>query len=467
MDYLKNFRGDTMFDLKVGLLLFIITSIVIIGFHCIVASMDTYKKNKEVISFEGLEYKSMSLLIPCYNEAVVIRTALSTIKKLKYPNLEVIFINDGSSDDTLNILDKELNLRKIPNGYGDFQCNKINGTYVSDKNKNIFVIDKINGGKADSLNAGSNFASKRYVVTLDADSILKEDALDHINYTLQNSDVIAVGGNVVAAQGVKNYNGDTIFCKFKGNFLEKIQFIEYLRGFYVLKNSYAKLNALSVISGAFGVFDKEVMIKVGGFENTVGEDIDITIKFARYAKENNKKLAYNDKAICFTELPNNWSDLRKQRVRWQKAFLDAMKNHFSFIINNCLTNPLAFVMLFDNFLLMYATTIITFVSFIVVFLLLLLGNTVDSIFYVMFTIGIIMFLLYNIVTFRIMKNSCLSVKHLKIRHIAQVLTYEFLCYRPIMNAIILYGSIEFIFNPGGWNKVQRIGVVDEEKEVVV
>ena len=456
-----------MFDLKVGLLLFIITSVVIIGVHLIVSSIDTYKKNKEVINFDDLEYKSMSLLIPCYNEAVVIRTVLSTIKKLKYPDLEIIFINDGSSDDTFNILNKELKLRKISYRYGDFQCNKINGTYASDTNKNIFVIDKINGGKADSLNAGSSFASKRYVVTLDADSILKEDALDHINYTLQDSDVIAVGGNIVAAQGIKNYNGDTIFCKFKGNFLEKAQFLEYLRGFYVLKNSHAKLNALSIISGAFGVFDKEVIIKVGGFENTVGEDIDITIKFARYAKENNKKLAYNDKAICFTELPNTWSDFRKQRIRWQKGFLDAMKNHFPFIISNCLTNSLAFVMFFENFLLMYATTIITFVSFIVVFVLLLLGNTVDSIFYVMLAICIVMFLLYNIVTFKIMKNSCLSIKHLKIRHIAQVLIYEFLCYRPIMNAIVIYGSIEFFFNPGGWNKVQRIGVVDEEKEVVV
>lgn len=444
-----------------GILLFILAAIVIPLFHCCLAYFISKKKSYEVISFDGLDRKSMSLLIPCYNEEVVIKSAISSIKKLSYSNLEVIFINDGSSDRTLDILKKEFKLKKISYKSGVLESKDIINTYESKTNKNIFVIDKVNGGKADSLNAGINLSSNQYVVTLDADSILKEDALDYINYTLQDEDVIAVGGNVVAAQGVCNYNGSKIYTTLKSKYIERVQFIEYLRGFYILKNSYSKINALSVISGAFGVFNKDIMFEVGGFADTVGEDIDITIKFSKYAKDNNKKIAYNDRALCFTELPNTWGDLSKQRIRWQKAFLDAIKNHRAFILKNIITNSLAFVMLFESFLLLYLTTIVTLVGYICLFGYILRGHTIDSRVYIMFAIGIFMFILHNVITFRIMDNTCLSREKLSISEIIITLFYEFLFYRPIMNIIIIYGSIEFIFKPGGWNKVSRIGVSDD------
>ncbi len=446
--------------MDLGILIFIISSVIIPIFYCITALIIYKQKNKEIINLNNLECKPISLLIPCYNESVVIKSSISSIKKIDYPNLEVIFINDGSNDDTLKILQKELNLKLVPNRYNGLHSKNVLASYQSMSNKNIFVIDKENGGKADSLNAGINFASLDYVATLDADSILKDNALYHINHTLQDNDIIAVGGNVVAAQGVHNTSGPTIFTKFKGKFIERAQFIEYLRGFFILKNAYSKFNALSVISGAFGVFNKKIVFEVDGFEDTVGEDIDITIKFARYAKDHNMKISYNDRAMCFTELPNTWRDLFKQRVRWQKAFLDALKNHFSFIFKNCLTDTLAFVMLFENFILMYTSTIITFVGIFYMLISLLMGNPIDDRIYVLFAIGMAVYLIYNIVAFTVMKVSCLDTRKLSFISIVLVLTYEFFFYRPIMNIIILYGSVEFLFNPGGWNKVERIGAND-------
>lgn len=443
--------------------LFLIATAFIV-FHMVLGLKTHLKKNLNLSDLKKTKtYKGLSLLIPCYNEEVVLKAALDSLKDSSYPNLEIVLINDGSSDRTLDILKEELKLVRVFNRHGKFKSKSIIATYKSTLYDNMFVIDKDNGGKADSLNAGMNFASKEYVVTLDADSVLREDSLYHINYTLQDTDVIAVGGNVVVSQGIKNYDGEVINCNSKGSFLEFAQFIEYLRGFFILKNSYAHLNALSVISGAFGVFNKNVMAAVGGFSDTVGEDIDITIKFNRYAIENNKKIKYNDQAMCFTEVPNNWSDLKKQRVRWQKAFLDAIKNHFGFIVRSSFKNSLAFFMLVENFVFMYATTIITIVGMAFLAISVIQGYKLDVKVYLIFTIGTIVFLAYNIITFKIAISSKIALDDIKFSKLISLLAYEFLFYRPLSILIILYGTVEYFFNPGGWNKVQRIGVSNPNK----
>lgn len=433
--------------------LFISLHLLVVYKHKITNLKSKIENPKKVKSF-----KDIAVLIPCYNEEVVLYPSIKSFSTIEYPNLKVVFINDGSRDKTIDILRRELDLVRIENKTGKLESETILGTYRSKKYENMFVIDKENGGKADSLNAGINFVDSDYIVTLDADSILKDDALYYINCSLQDEDVIAVGGNVVVSQGIKNYNGDVIKCKASGKFLETIQFIEYLRGFFVLKNSYAKMNALFVISGAFGIFKRDVMLDVNGFTKTVGEDIDVTIKFNRYALENKKKIKYNDQAICFTEVPNNWHDLYKQRVRWQKAFLDAFKNHFKFLFKNFFKSKLAFFMLFEATLVMYTSTLLTLFGLYIVAYDTFLGRPIDYRVYLIFAIGLLIFIIYNVLTFILTERSKIALRGINIPRFLLVLLYEFMIYRPIIIAIIIYGSIEYFFKPGGWNKVSRIGV---------
>ncbi len=420
--------------------------------------INVYKKEIDIMYSYGL-------LIPCYNEEVVLEASLKNIEQIDYENFEIIYINDGSSDRTMEILFNELDLVKVDTYKEQIKTKLVKAVYQSQKYANVFVIDKENGGKSDSLNAGINFTSCENVITLDADSVLREDALLYINAAFQDRRTIAVGGNVVVAQCVDKYIGNDIKLKMSDNILENTQAIEYFRGFYVLKNSYAHFNALAIISGAFGTFNKDVMFKVGGFIDTVGEDIDITIKFNRYALEYDMRIKYEDRAMCFTEAPNNWSDIQKQRIRWQKAFIDALKHNADFLLKNFWRNKLAFFMFIENFFIVYYSTIITMLFMGVVIVDLFTAKSVGLIFYILLIIGAISFIMYDAATYKIMRTSdTLKFDDIKFGSVVKVLAYEFFYYRFRMIMIILYASVEYFFKPGGWNKVNRIGTIKNEEE---
>ena len=239
--------------------------------------------------------------------------------------MELIFINDGSTDETMEALISQLQLipqeLKVPAHALDFM--PIKQIYRSSLYKNVLVIDKENGGKADSLNAGITYATKDIVITLDADSVLDTEALSILNQAFADSSVIAAGGNVHILQGRKQTGHGFEPSLLKMKQIVRFQILEYLRGFYILKASLAKSNALSIISGAFGAFKRNVLLEVGGYRQTIGEDIDITLKVQQYAmKHKGTHVLFVPEAICFTEVPESWKDLFNQRVRWQKAFMD-------------------------------------------------------------------------------------------------------------------------------------------------
>ncbi|MGL4992404.1 MAG: glycosyltransferase family 2 protein [Sarcina sp.] len=404
-------------------------------------------------------FKNITMLVPCYNEEVVIKSAINNFANLHYPNLKVIFINDGSRDNTLELLKQNLDLTDTPFDESKLKlkCEKIKKIYVSKKYPNMKVIDKLNGGKADSLNAAINFTNAEFLVTLDADSILKDDALDYVNLTLQDNDVIATGGNIITSQGIKNFSGKKIFYIAPNNIIESIQFIDYLKGFFITKNSYAKLRALSVVSGAFGVFKREVMLKVNGFTKTIGEDIDVTIKFHRYALKHNKKVVFNDKAICFTEVPNNWRDFFKQRIRWQKGFMDAFKHHYKFLLKNFFKDKLSFFMIFENLILGYISIVCMITGIIYFSDEIITHKHIGILIYLAFALGILLYIAYDFTIFVMIKQSDIDISKTSKFKLFFLLIYEIVIFRAIMIVICLWGSIEYFFKPQSWNKVKRNG----------
>ncbi|EGG36842.1 glycosyltransferase, group 2 family protein [Paenibacillus sp. HGF5] len=237
-----------------------------------------------------LAEKSITVLVPAYNEELTIRNCIDAMAGLRYSNYEIMIINDGSKDGTLSALDELLDLE--PNARtADSKLNykPIKGFYRSNRYRHIYVIDKMNGGKADSLNAGIDYAVSDIVITLDADSMLEADSLKYVNQYFHDDDIIALGGTVKIVQGAVRDKNGAIVEKFRGKGLIKSQIINYTHGFYVRKLTQSYFNSIVVISGAFGAFYKEVLVHVDGFRSTVGEDIDITLKIHEYIKAHRLK----------------------------------------------------------------------------------------------------------------------------------------------------------------------------------
>lgn len=282
----------------------------------------------------------ISVVIPAYNESASIITSVRALLQLEYPMFELIVVNDGSSDDTLEKLIDEFGMRRFPEAYRvRIQCADVRGVYTSTRQGNLRVVDKENGGaKADACNAGINAARYPLVCVVDADSILQPDALRHIvRPFLEDSTTVAVGGTVRIANG----------CTVRQGFLEKValprnplalfQVVEYLRAFLFGRMGWSPVNGLLIISGAFGLFHKETLVEAGGFDpNTMGEDMELILRLHRLMKAQRRpyRITFVPDPICWTDAPERLRDLRNQRVRWQRGLGEAI------VLNRALlTNP--------------------------------------------------------------------------------------------------------------------------------
>jgi biofilm PGA synthesis N-glycosyltransferase PgaC len=400
--------------------------------------------------------KGVSLLIPCYNEQSIIQTAIMGVERLDYSNMEIIYINDGSTDHTMELLYKLLRLTPTARKpAGELSYKVVRGFYQSSIYPNVYVIDKINGGKADSLNAASDYAAKELVVTLDADSILDQKALHVINSAFQNEDIIAAGGMVHVLQGRSfSEHGDRASMKLKH--IVRFQILEYLKGFYIYKASLAKLDAMTVISGAFGVFSKKVLFEVGGYRNTIGEDIDITLRFQEYILKNKgKKMLFVPEAVCYTECPENWRDLFKQRVRWQKAFVDCVIQYRSTLVRSFLFHSVSFFFVVDAFFTGTVSTYFAAGSFLA--LAFNLGEGMQAMVTIYLCGSLFCNILYNFLGLLMAKRYGTHFKgHDKVRLLTTIIL-DLLVFRFISLYFIMYGSFAYFFNKHDWNKVARTG----------
>lgn len=284
----------------------------------------------------------MTLIAPAYNEGKTIQENVQSLLSLNYNNYEVIVVNDGSKDDSLSILIDAFKLVKAELKYETpIQTKEIKAIYKSQNPafKKLTVVDKVNGGKADALNVGINISSFPFIVCIDVDCVLLKDALlllakPHLENTGKR--VIAVGGVVRIANSCEIKSGHLVEIKAPEKFLPRIQVIEYLRAFLLGRMAWSKLDGLLIISGAFGMFDKEIAIKAGGYNhNTVGEDMELIVRMRRYMIEQKQQyqVAYIPNPLCWTEAPESFSILRKQRSRWTRGTMETLWIHRKMFLN--------------------------------------------------------------------------------------------------------------------------------------
>lgn len=331
----------SLFVYSVVLLLFYIG----IGIYSIGETKKYVHKNSFTdyrILASSVQTPSISILAPAYNEGNTIIENVRSLLSIFYSNLEVIIINDGSKDDTIQKLIKAYELEKIDYFIRQsIPTKQVRAVYKS-KNpayKKLTVVDKENGGKSDALNVGINVSSNDYIVCIDVDCILEQDAiLKMVKPFLENPGyrVIASGGVIRIANSCVIKDGRLIKVKLPKHHLPRLQTLEYIRAFLLGRMAWTRLNGLLIISGAFGAFDKEVVIKCGGYSHaTVGEDMELVVRMRRYMEENKLpyKVTYIPDPLCWTEAPTTFKILQKQRNRWTRGTIETVWFHKKMFLN--------------------------------------------------------------------------------------------------------------------------------------
>lgn len=282
----------------------------------------------------------ISLLVPAYNESATIVQSVKSLLKLSYGKYEVVVINDGSRDDTLQCLINAFGLFRSKRLYRPLlHAKEVHGIYRSSlpEYRHLVVVDKENGGKADALNVGINVAQYPYVCSIDADSLLEDDALQKVMKPfLEDESVIAAGGIVRIANGCEVVNGRVIRVGLSKKLLPIFQVVEYFRAFLSGRMAWQSVNGLLIISGAFGLFRRSELIDAGGYRHdTVGEDMELVVRLHRLMRDRKKpyRVAFVPDPVCWTEAPETVRVLARQRNRWQRGLLDTMRIHARMLFN--------------------------------------------------------------------------------------------------------------------------------------
>ncbi len=282
----------------------------------------------------------VSILAPGYNEEATIVESVRSLLKLSYGEYEVVVVNDGSKDRTLQRLIDEFQLfasKRITESR--IRTQLVRGIYRSRSAayKNLTIIDKENGGKADALNAGINAAQYDYVCCVDADSILEDDALQKVMKPfLEDPTVVASGGIVRIANGCDVVNGRVVRVGLSKKLLPLFQVVEYFRAFLSGRMGWQSLNALLIISGAFGMFRRKTMLDVGGYDpKTVGEDMELVVRIHRVMRDLRQpyRIVFVPDPVCWTEAPESLRILGSQRNRWQRGLADVLIIHRAMMLN--------------------------------------------------------------------------------------------------------------------------------------
>ena len=273
----------------------------------------------------------ITIIAPAHNEESSIRVAVRNLLENHYPQLEVIVVNDGSDDRTLEAMRDEFRLQPTRTVYVPKAASApIRGLYRSEADTRLVVVDKEPGGsKADAVNAGLNAATSPYVCIVDADSILENDALLRIMVpVLEDPErVVAVGGIIRVLNGSEIAEGRLRRVRLPRKSIEVIQVIEYLRAFLIGREAWAQANMLMIISGAFGVFRTDLVRAVGGYRSSsIGEDFDLVARLHRHLldKRADYRILFVPDPMCWTEVPSDLKSLGRQRARWQKGLLDVL-----------------------------------------------------------------------------------------------------------------------------------------------
>ncbi len=289
-------------------------------------------------AFRSDFYKPISIIIPAYNEESTIADTASSALSLRYPEFEVIIVNDGSSDRTLQVLKDRFNLEASARDFRqEIPCRYIHGVYSSTDYPNLVVVDKINGGKSDALNAGINVSQFPLFCNIDSDSLIDAGSLlKVVDLFARDWRIVAAGGTIRAANDCRIEDGKVTAVRLSPKFWVRFQIVEYLRAFLFGRAGWSALGGLMILSGAFSIFRRRAVVEAGGYRvDTIGEDMEVVLRVQRVMKKINReyRVVFLPDPVCWTQVPENYRNLQTQRRRWQRGLAESLVGNSELFLN--------------------------------------------------------------------------------------------------------------------------------------
>jgi len=424
--------------------------------------------DREYLFTPGL-LPSISILAPAYNEAKTVVQSVHSLLTLEYPDFQVIVINDGSSDGTMGVLEREFALERVdPTTSGHLPTAPVRGVYRSPGYAKLLVVDKENGGKADALNAGINHAGCEYLCSIDSDSLLEPDALLRMTAQILTSDVetVAVGGNILPVNGCSVERGMLQSVSLPKNGYARMQTIEYLRSFIAGRLGWSRLNALLIISGAFGLFRRDRVVEIGGYmtgrgefnRDTVGEDMELVVRLVKRMGDTRKKyrVRYAASANCWTEVPEDLAGLIKQRGRWHRGLVEIMTWHRKMLFNPRYGTAgllaLPYFLIFEVLGPFYE-----FAGYPLLFIGFATGALHWHIFVIMFSAILLFGLLISTVSLVLSERGIIYFRRKELFTLLGYSLLENFGFRQLMGWVRVFSSVGLLVRNKGWQKLERKG----------
>ncbi len=452
-------------------------SYIILGLFSAIALRKYFRKNS-YINYNTLVLSPLSphvsIIVPAYNESHHIIDNLGTLLSLYYNNFEVIVVNDGSTDNTFDLIKETYDLVKV-NYYFDYRipCERIRGVYKSNNPSymRLLVIDKNNGGKADSLNAGINISRNSLIVSIDADSMIEADSLlKLVKPFLEEKErkVIGTGGVIRIVNSCYVEKGFIREIRLPEKILPRLQVVEYTRAFLLGRMAWSQLDGLMLISGAIGMFDKDTVIKSDGYSiNTVGEDMELLLRMRRFMAETNNlyEVTYIPDPLCWTEVPSDLKSMRKQRTRWTRGLAESLWTHKKLFMNRKYkqlgTLGYPYWLFFE-----WAAPLIAFSGLLYTVILAVAGLVNWPFFFLIFTF--VYALAVCLSTWAVLLEEITFHKYRRKRDVMKLIGVAFIepFIYPVYTWFAVIGNLEFLRRKKGWGTAKRSGFEKEKQKKV-
>jgi cellulose synthase/poly-beta-1,6-N-acetylglucosamine synthase-like glycosyltransferase len=451
----------------------LIYMLVVITFYSVVMLISVIQLRKEYRldrekSFgdyaQDIYTKPVSIIVPAFNEEAGIVHSIRSLLSINYPVFEIIVVNDGSSDTTVDVLIEQYDMKEIKKVIRrQVHSKHIKKVYQSQLLPNLYLVDKDNGGKADALNAGLNFSHYPYVCSLDGDSVLERDAFLKVMKPIieSNEEVIASGGSIRIANGCEIRNGEVLKIGLSKNPLVIMQVIEYLRAFLMGRIGLSRHNLLLIISGAFGVFSKHWVVLAGGYRSdTVGEDMELVVRIHRLLKETKqkKRIVYVPDPVCWTEVPESTKYLKRQRRRWHRGLFESLWIHRKLTFNPKY-GLIGFVSFPYFWIVEFLGPIVELSGYIYIVISLFAGGIYLEFAILIFLLSCLYGSIFS--AFAILLEEWSLRKYPRISDLLKLFLYsltETIWYRPLTVFWRCQGVWQMIRGESGWGEMKRKGV---------
>ena len=447
--------------------------VVVIVFYSIILVISSFQLRREYQLDRTRTYedytneiytKPVSIIVPAYNEEAGIVQSVRSLLSINYPVFEIVVVNDGSKDNTVKKVIEQYDMKEIQKVVRrQVNSKPIKKIYQSQILPNLFLIDKENGGKADALNAGLNFSHYPYFCSLDGDSVLENDAFLKVMKPIidSNEEVIASGGSVRIANGCDIRNGNIVKIGLSDRPIVIMQIIEYLRAFLMGRIGLSRHNLLLIISGAFGVFSKHWVVEAGGYKtDTVGEDMELVVRLHSLLKERGlkKKIVYVPDPVCWTEVPEDFTFLRKQRRRWHRGLFESLWTHRKMLFNPKY-GTIGFISFPYFWIVEFFGPIVELAGYLFIILCLFLGGIYIEFAILIFLLSLLYGSLFSMAA--VLLEEWSLTKYPKVSDIIKLFLYsltETLWYRPLTVLWRCEGIWQMIKGDKSWGEMKRKGV---------